>query len=275
MRRLSYYAVVVVGAAMIHAGFFPDVVGGQAADFFRRNSEGYVVMALVPAFWDIFAWAMSPGAAGRPTDRGSIRPWSWHAAWLGMLATAAVATQSSLVEELGIDLPQSVITLGEAFVATVAISVYLAWSRGLFPSPPEPAAGAPVVSWRHRLVYYAAVGILAGFGYQALADSILGGGVADWLQLNAEALGAALLIPVYFDVVARSSRRIVVRIAWYAILAVVPILAQSGALDGVAAHGLVDWLTRITEAFLAAIVITIYFDVWRGSVHHGDALNGR
>lgn len=269
-RRLAYYAAVIVGAVVVHQSFFASWVGGAVTDFLRRNSEAYALMVLVPAYWDLFA------PQGDPRRRGLVAPWgsrpndlAGQVAWFGFLGVGVVLLQTGIPEALGVDLPQAVITLGEAFVAAIVISLYLGWSRGLGTWAKTWAEGQPMVSPWARTIYYVLVLGLTVAIYQSWFFDLFGKTAVDWLQVNAEAYAAALVIPLYFDLVA-ASRRPIVRIVWYVGLLVAPVAIQSGALDPLLGAALVGWLERTTEVFLAAFVISGYFDVVRSPwpVHH-------
>lgn len=265
-RRTAYYVLVIAGAIAVHQIAFADTAGTSAADFFRRNSEAYALMVLIPLYWDVFGWAASPQAArpGAPRRAG----WWYQPAlvgWVVALLALALVTQGTLADRLG--LTQSIVTLGEAFVAAPIIAIYTAWSRGI-PAAEGASSGAQLEPWSRRIWFYGIAAAVVLLAYQQFAVSLLGDAALDWVQVNLEAWSALLLIPLYFDLVAVSGAPLWLRVGWYAALAVVPILTQSGALEGVVPDGLLDWLGRSTEAFIAAIVISIYFEIWRGRVDH-------
>ena len=127
--------------------------------------------------------------------------------------------------------------------------------------------GRPVSSLRGRGLYYTAVAVLAVVAEQGG----IGGRAGEWLEINTEAYAAMLLIPAYFDFIAPCRRR-VCRLAWYVGLVAVPIMVQTGALGLVLPDSAVDWTETTTEAFIAAFVISAYFDFWRrtGGKGHGS-----
>ncbi len=112
-------------------------------------------------------------------------------------------------------------------------------------------------------MYY---GLIAGFVvivHRPWLPDLLGDTVVDELRVNDEAYAAALLIPLYFDVAARQARRHL-RALWYLALLALPLATQAGAADSLLPDGIGGWLERTTEAFLAAIVVSLYFDFVRG-----------
>ena len=267
-RRLAYYAAVLIGTVVVHQGFVVSIGGSGVSDLLRRNSEAYLMMVILPAYWDIFAWAVDPDGRGATARIGS--DWRGQAAWFGGLAIVALVLQSTVLGPAGIGLPQAVVTLGEAFVAAIVICLYLGWSRAILPGRPHTITGAAVVGVPARLGYYAAVAGAAIVIQQAWFASLAGQRFVDWLQVNIEAYAAMLLVPAYYDVVAPGVRRWM-RPAWYTFLVAAPMLVQSGVLDGVVAESILGWLGRTTEAFIAAFVISAYTDVVRGRWSGHDA----
>lgn len=264
LRRTSYYVIVIVGAIMVHQAFAASLLGAGAADVFRRNSEAYALMVLVPGAWDLLA---RQGDPRRPPGMwGSRDPLlGRQTAWYTFLVFGIVVLQTGVPEAAGIDLPQSVITLGEAFVAAAVISLYHGWSRGFAPWSRAWGFGSPMVSVQARSGYYLAVVVFTVIVYQSWFLNLAGATAVDWLQVNAEAFAAALIIPAYFDLVAAATRP-AVRLVWYPALVAAPLAIQGGVLDPVLGDALVGWLERTTEAFIAAFVVSAYFDVWRSGV---------
>ena len=255
LRRLSYYVAVIGFGVAVHQESVAGLVGSAIEDFLRRNSEAYALAVLVPASWDLAAWGAHP--ADRP---GVLGRRAMRVDWLVLLIAAAATTQSSAAREL-LGLPQAIITLGEAFVATVVIALYLWWTRRR-PSDPTTSTRTVRASWW----YYGAVALLIALSYQSIAVTLLGGTTVEWLQVNAEATAAMLLIPVYFDFVAPRGRSAAL-LAWYLSLVAIPLLVASGSFDDTALASVTGWLARTTEVFLAALAITTYFTWWRDSGH--------
>jgi hypothetical protein len=250
--RLVYYPAVALVAVGFHQGFVADLLGPEASDFLRRNSEAYVLMLLVPAYWDFVRLSEPPP----PTDSETLR---W-AGWYATLVAAVVVLQTDMVG--AVDLPQSLVTLGEAFVAATVVSLYLDWSRGGFPGRWWGRAPRP----RHRVWYYAACAGFTVLVYQGFVRDVIGGDAVEWLQVNAEAYAAVLLVPAYFDVVRPTVTRFrrpwwTIRAAWYGVLLAFPLFIQTSAAESLLGEALAGWFGQTTEAFLAAIVISLYVDV--------------
>jgi hypothetical protein len=256
LRRIAYYALVLGGAIAVHQGAV-ESLHPELASLLRRNNEGYALM-LLPAYWDLFAGTTDPrGTAGR---RPADPPWGGQVLWFSVLASLALLLPSRFLGALP-RLSQSIVTLREAVVALLLVSAYLGWSRGIGSWHREEIDGTPVVSRAARSTYYVSVAVVAfavDAGWVRAAAAWLG----TWLEPNIEAFAAMLLIPAYFDLVA-PSRSLALRFAWLAILVAVPVLVYLDVLDGIVWPGLLDWTSRSTEAFLAALVISVYFGWWR------------
>jgi|GEM_PF-5958790 len=268
LRRIVYYGAALAGVVLVHQRFVATLLGTELTSVLRRNNEAYLMLLIIPAYWDVFAAPADPDGAGAtaPVDGR----WVGQATWFGGVVLAAVALQSGLLEEAGIVLAPAIATLGEAFVAAVVICGYLGWSRAILPGRSGHAVtGAAVVPAATRAVYYAAVVLVAVAAQQSWVADLLGGPVVDWLKVNVEAYAAMLLVPLYYDVVAPSRQRWV-RPAWYAFLVAAPVAVQGRLLDGIVADPLLAWLGRTTEAFIATFVVSAYIDWWRGrwSGHH-------
>ena len=151
---------------------------------------------------------------------------------------------STLPADLG--LPQSIITLREAVLGLLVISAYLGWSRSILPSRLHMIDGRPTVSRNARIAYYAAVVILA----------------------------VVVTDLSYFDLIV-PRKAWWTRVAWYGFLVATPILVQGGFLDAVLPFGLRDWIGRATEAFIAAFVISAYFDFWRSPFGATSSVSAR
>ena len=243
---------------LTHQAFTASLLGEGLTDFVRRNSETYALCVLVPAYWDLFASNIDPRsrAIETPPTRSFVQY-----AWLGFLAVGAVVLQSASLAE-ALNLPQNIITLGEAFVAALVVALYQGWSRGFRPGAPTPRDGRATAPTRISLWYYAGIGLITILIYQGFVRTLVGEGLVEWLQINAEAYAAMLLLPAFFDFVAPSLRRRVPW-TWYAFLVLVPLIVATGQLDDSAVRSVAVWLGRTTESFLAAIVISAYFMWWR------------
>ena len=254
LRQLAA-ALVVACVASIFIGHIPlviDAVGSGAAEFVRRQSEAPALVALIVSLWAIFAGDGHPHAASPEVPRQSrtsgLRWGGWFASLL-VLSVLAVTWDSA---------PNAFITLKEAFAAAIVISLYLGWSCGFLPNDRLWRSGAPTASLTSRFSYYLGVLALTAVSYTSLPTDVLGEGVGVWLKESSEAFIAILLIPIYFDFVA-GKRPWPVRAAWYGALVTVPLLVQFGIFPGPDSLG--DWFAEPTEAFLAAIVISIFFDL--------------
>jgi hypothetical protein len=267
-RRTAYYAVVLLGAIAVHQDWVATIIGDGFGSLLRRNSEAYVMMLILPAYWDLFAPSVDPDGHGATATIGPrMLP---HGAWFAGLALAAIVLQSHVPGALGVDLAQALVTLGEAFVAGIVICLYLGWSRAILPGPSHVITGAAVRPAGARAVFYVAVLGLAVAVQQSWFAMVAGDDLTGWFQVNIEAYAAMLLVPAYYDLVAPSRRRWV-RPAWYVCLVATPLLVQGGLLDGIVPESLLAWLGRTTEAFVAAFAISAYVDLWRGRWRdHGD-----
>lgn len=257
-RLIWYYGVVIVGGLLVHQSGFASLVGDDLSDLFRRNNEAYVLMLLIPAYWDLLGPPQAPrvngGGVGAPLDnRGR------QVVWFAVLGLAGIVLQTGAGEWL--NLSQTVITLGEAFVAGFVICLYLGWSRGFFGFSGPPAAGGPVFGWVPRAWYYLVVAGIAIVAQQAFFSD-LAANVAESVQVNIEASAAMVIIPLYFDIVARPRPRWVLAV-WCVVMVVIPIVSQPDVLDSTPLAPLVGWTVRATEAFVAGLVIALYFSLWR------------
>ncbi len=257
-RLIWYYGAVIAGGLLVHQAGFTSLVGDELGDLFRRNSEAYVLMLLIPAYWDFLGPPQAPrvyGAElGAPLGNRGLQ-----VLWFGVLGLAGIVLQTNAGDWL--NLRQSVITLGEAFVAAFVICMYLGWSRGFFGFSGPPAGGGPVFPSSLRAWYYGALAGIAIIAQQAFVSD-LAPDVAERVQVNIEASAAMLIIPLYFDIVARPRPRWVLAV-WCAVMVVVPILSQPGVLDSTSLAPLAGWMVRATEAFVAGLVIALYFSLWR------------
>lgn len=253
---MLYYGAVIGGAIVVHQRFFRTAFGEDVADLFRRNSEAYVLMVLVPAYWDRFGLRI-----GFPSGIGlrHVRVRSGRAQQIGWIVSAAVLgilLQIGAITD-GVGIPQSVVTLSEGFLAAAIVAVYLGWTRRLFI---ESGDGRGTEDGGPQPFYYLVilvVTVIAHRGWPA------GAGLADVATANVEAVGAALVLPAFFDVIyERGFSRLML---WSAFMVVVPVLSQPGVFDEGAIGSLTGWLVRATEAFLAGLVIAWYYYVVRST----------
>ncbi len=251
-RRVLYFVAVVAFGFVVHQGVLADLFGLGPMKFFRRQSEAYAIMFGVPLYWELFARHAHPGDRG-PLVARQPRSSAPQLAFFGALIAL------SFVLAFAMAIPNSVVTLKEALVAVFGISAYLGWSRGFLPSSTAWGRGAPIRSQVLRLCYYILVVGIIIVSYKPSVHAALGESRGNWLQENSEAFGALLAIPLYFDVAARYRNRLV-NVAWYGLLIAIPVMVQINGMPEFA-HSFVGWLQQMTEAFIAAIAISFYFDV--------------
>lgn len=242
------FAVVILGSATFYeplAQLLPEALVGLV----QRNSEAYVFAVLMILDMEVVA------PSGEPARR------RWFL-WLGVLGLAWMATYLG-GETLG--LSQQVITLNEAIGAVIVASVYLRWSRG-----PSRSLQPPLV--RRQVIFY-----IAMLALPILGETLPRGpddGIAMQIIDNAELFGFALLAAFLFDIVEKwpSGRwwRGWSRWAWYLILVLVPVLYTAynpSHEELVEAVGFLDsgiaWLQRVTEAFVAVAIVSVFFDLRR------------
>jgi hypothetical protein len=249
--RIGYYGAVGAVALLAHLDGLSEITGSAAASFLRRNSEAYVLMLAVPLYWDVIS------------GRGRVR----QVAWYVFLVVGSIVTQAGAVDAAWAGgVPGSIVTLGEAFVAAIVLSAYFdisrssRWDSGLVPAV-----------W--RVMFYVLALVLTVVVHQDAVLSRVGDTLGEILAINTEAYAAILLIPIYFDFVAPTVAKGALaveadhvavlwgRVLWYGALFVVPLVAAAGL--GEALDPVTHWLTLTTEVFLAAIVISLYFDVMR------------
>lgn len=258
MSRRALFFLAVLGLSVgMHLDLFADVVGLGGAKFVRRQSEAYAMMILIPLFWELFANGGHPCSTKEPVFRQQTSPGLFTAWFVALVGFSVVFLFDTIV-------PNYLVTLKEALAAAIAISLYLAWSRSFFPHNKVWALGASTQNRISRLNYYALVALVIIVTYKPLPGKLFGEGVADWLEENSEAFGATILIPLYFDLISRQRGR-VPQFFWYAALATVPLLVQLDAQPG-ALDSLMGWAAQMTEAFIAALGISIYFDVLRPDI---------
>ncbi len=224
------------------------------------------MMLLIPLYWDLFLRGAGPSGRDGEQLVGGSRHAQLQTAWFIGLALVTAVLQPAMRNPDGGSLPQSVVTLGEGFLAALIVTLYLAWTRGATGVSVQSVNGAAVVPWSFRVAYYVAVVLLAVIGEQSLlGDSeVLG----ETIRLNTEATAAMILIPLYFDVVAATTAAWH-RVAFYGGLAATPLAIQGLMSDS--APALIVWAETVTEAVLAALVIAAYFDWIRGSSHRDQS----
>ena len=253
-RRTLFYVAVLGLSTVMHLDIFAAIVSEGGAKFVRRQSEAYAMMLLIPLFWEWFATGGHPASREHPTFRQHT-PSGWFTAWFAALIGL------SLVLAFDTGIPNQIVTLKEALAAAIVISLYLAWSRSFFPHNKLWAIGASTQNRIARLSYYAVVVLVIVVTYKPLPAQMFGESTAVWLEENSEAFGATVLIPLYFDLVSRQRGRLP-QFVWYGVLASVPLLVQVGIQPPIL-DPLMDWLAQMTEAFIAALGISLYFDVVR------------
>lgn len=203
----------------------------------QRNTEGYFFAALAIAF--LPAWGRPPIRLGRA----------------GLTALALLFVLFELVASQT-DLPIWVITLNESILGAVVLFAYLL---------------ADGRKGRPKTLFYTgmALVILAG---ELPIPAWGGSGAAQWIVDHAESWGFAVLAALYLDFVrpwpfeARRMAAAGTRVAWYATLVMAPLvlsaLNQHG-VDSAAAVGPIEsslvWVQRITEAFVATIVLSLHY----------------
>ncbi len=268
-RRIFYYSLVFGLGVAVHQGFVADLVGSELGDLLRRNSEAYVMMWL-PLYWDVFATGSDPDGLGGESMVGGRTLLRRQGIWFALLAAVAVLLQVAALRPDGAVLPNAIATLGEGFVALFFVSLYVGWSRGFLSPTVHTFRGSPVAGHRSRARYYGAVVVVALVAERAW----IGGGIGDWLEINTEAYAAMLLIPTFFDLVAPSQKP-VVRLVWYAGLALTPGAVQMGVVDAIFPAAVGAWLETTTEAFIATFAISVYFDLIRSSRHGWSLVAGK
>lgn len=251
--RVGFFLAFLALSISIHFSWFEEILGNGGASIVRRQSEAYVLILLIPLFWELFAKSGSPSSreelAGRePTSQLAF------ATWFGVLLGLSVL----LSFDTGI--PTFIVTLREATAAVFVICLYLAWSRSFFPSSKVWAAGAPTANRTVRRSYYGLMLIIVVM-QTPLSLELFGQSVHDRLVDHAETVAAVVLIPMYFDFISRDVGRLR-RFLWYAALVSAPIVVRLPVFPA-GFDSLIDWTMRVTEAFIAAIAVSLYFDVLR------------
>ena len=184
--------------------------------------------------------------------------WGGQVVWFAVIALISYALPWVMLSEADLGLSQAVITLQEGFLGLLVVSAYLGITRAIMPPTKHTIDGWAVVGVGPRVLYYAAVGVLATLAHLDRLPDVLPAGIEEWLRVNVEAYAAMLLIPLYFDVIA-VARTKSARLIWYSSLVLVPLAVHGGLLDGILPASLLDWIARATEAFIAAAVVSVYF----------------
>lgn len=252
-RRALFLLSVAAFGIVTQLEFVSDVFGSGITEFVRRQSEAYAMVVLIIGFWELFAADGHPASLDQPEHPVSTSR-IWYYAWFTILAVAAIL----LTQDVG--LPQNIVTLKEAFPAAIVVTGYLGWSRSFLPRDTLWARGAPARSGQSRVTYYAVAVLVAFVGIIGLPDAFFGDSLNELFEEHAETLGAIVLVPLYFGVFARTNRRS--RAIWIGFLAGVPFLIQLNRFPDFL-DATVEWTARITESFLAALMVTIYFEFVR------------
>ncbi len=236
MRGVALYFAGVGAVLLIASSGVGD--GLPAIGLVRRNSEGYAMALLVPLFWELVVTSGSRVLVG----------------WFTGIATAVVAAQPPF----GLDLPNGFVTLQEAFVAALVVSVYVVFVHQDDGAPSAADGDATAVPVWSRSVYYALVVGLLLLVYRRWTRVFFGDPAVDWLQRNDEAFAAVILVPLYFDAVRWRSRAR--SVGWIIAMTAMPLAVQSGVFGSIDDDPVTGWLERVTEAFVAAALIAIYFE---------------
>lgn len=245
----------VVLGSIGHLQVFVDVAGAGAATFLRRQSEAYAMIALVVVFWAAFARGGHPAAEPTLEDRN---PPTSYAVWLGWFVALLAFSIAMVAWDTA---PGPFATQKEALVGVALITWYLAWSRGLRPKDAQWRNGLPIRSLLQRYRYYVVVLWIIAIAYTSFPADMMGEGLAVWLTEGNEGYVAALLIPAYFDLFSRS-RGPLVTIGWYAFLVITPIAVRMDDFPE-ALSSQVAWFEEVTEGFIAAIGVSLFYDLLR------------
>lgn len=258
--RAVYYFGLIALSFLVTQPSISTIAGDGIGGLLARNGEAYALMFLIPAFWEAI------NVDGR-NGRDSINQWF---AWVAILAGVAFWLQS----DLKAGMPQSFVTLSEAFVAALFLSIYFSWSRSRAPfsrglTPLEDEA-------KRRQIYYAIAVSVALFATFQTTRDLFGDTASRILRLNGEAFGAMMIIPLYFDFVRDEIAKLVpskatlARFGWYGVLLAATIVTRDlGSVDDAQA-GLINQLAKATggaEPFLATLVISAYFDFMAPEQH--------
>lgn len=256
MRVWAGFAIIasVLAGVVGHIPFVIDVVGAGAASFVRRQSEAPALIGFVVLLWAIFADDGYPRDGGPEVRRQrQSNPLVWGA-WVALLLLLSVLTVT------WDSAANSFITLKESFFAVTVISLYLAWCCSFLPKDTTWRSGAPTKPVAQRVTYYIVAAVVTVLSVTTLPGAIFGEGVGLYLRESSEGYVALLLIPLYFDLIA-GKRPWVMRAAWYAGLVAIPVIVQLNPFPS-SFEPLVSWYGETTEAFIATIVISAFFDLF-------------
>lgn len=175
---------------------------------------------------------------------------SWFPIWWAFLAAGYFGT------ELISGLPAPVATLNEAFLGALVISMFL---TVFHPSNTG--------RWRWRWLFPIGAAAVALIGELPIGAF---NWARPWIMGSAESLGFVILITILFGCVSgypwpEGLSSVPRRVVWLMALVVIPIgvaLVNPNGVDSIAAVGVLEsamvWIQRITEAFIAAVLLTIY-----------------
>ena len=232
-----------------------DVIGEGAASFLRRQSEAYAMIALVVFFWAFFARDGHPAADAALEDR---KPKTSNVAWFGWFVALLIFSIIMVTWDAA---PGFFVTQKEALVGVALVTWYLAWSRGLRPGDEQWRRGLPIRNRVQRYRYYVVVLGLIAIAYTNAPADLMGDGFAVWLTESNEGFVGAILIPLYFDFFSRSRSK-AASLAWYAFLILAPVAIQMNVFPE-ALSAQVEWFEEVTEAFIAALGVSLFFDILR------------
>jgi hypothetical protein len=238
--RNLIFAIFVAGMLALFLATLPSIgstLPDALATQIGRNGEAYVFAILVAV--DI----RLRESASRPI--GLI-------IWWIFLGVSYVATEAAL------GMPQQVVTLSEAFLGAIVVSVFIS----IFESQ-DPAR------WDKRWLFPAGAVLMAIVGELPI------GGWEDatasaWITDNAETVGFVALTALLLGYMSPypwplARPTLLGRWVWMILLVAVPIgvaLVNPNGVDSLAAVGVVEsvmvWIQRITESFVAAFLLTGY-----------------
>ena len=273
--QAAYAVVLVVLLATPLAPWAPRVLGQTTTTWVQHASEAFLLAGALPLYWEWLATARTPAGIVPRSSTTTPTVHSRRVAWYAILVAVLVLLEGPLVETVvGRRLPQSVITVRDAWVGIIALSVYYDWSRRLWPETPAVGTLRPRSSRASVLVAVAAVNLAI---FWAPVRELLGPSLFSTLDFHAEAFSATLLLPLYTEAVlpatggdaalvvapsGRRRRRTWPLWAWVGACAVAVGLAQGGAGD-LFPNAFGTWWVRSSEAPLAALFISAYVELTR------------
>lgn len=230
-------AGLLASPALLAWSGFDGVVPERFLTNIRRNNEGF-------AFAGLAIMAMS---------LLQVRSRPLRVAWWMFLTVAFAVTEGGGA----FGLPQWFTTLNEAVLGAIVLTVYLSFSDRA----------------RIRRWFYLSLALVVLLG-ELPVPGWYGSPAALWIVDHAEAWGFGLLTALYVDFIrpwpfeegrVTSPLR---QMGWYLGLVVVPIAVSAlneHGVDSVAAVGPYEsalvWLQRIMEAFVAALILSVFFAV--------------